>query len=77
MDTNDPQSYESIKKRLDDIVEAVGDENIPMDDALKLYEEAVRLGLQASRIMEQGIAQNNAAAADEGEAAEGGMQSGE
>lgn len=77
MESNDPQSYESIKKRLDDIVEAVGDENIPMDDALKLYEEAVRLGLQASRIMEEGIAQNNAKAADEGEVAEGDAQSGE
>lgn len=77
MESNDPQSYESIKKRLDDIVEAVGDENIPMDDALKLYEEAVRLGLQASRIMEEGIAQNNAKAADEGEVAEGDVQSGE
>lgn len=77
MESNDSQSYESIKKRLDDIVEAVGDENIPMDDALKLYEEAVRLGLQASRIMEEGIAQNNAKAADEGEVAEGDAQSGE
>lgn len=53
-------SYESLKSRLDEIVEAVSDESLPLDDALDLYEEAVGLGLQASRLMESDIAVNDA-----------------
>lgn len=60
--------FEEIKARLDAIVDAVSDDDIPFDEALDLYEEAVGLGLQASRIMEEGIAESNAA--QEGDAVE-------
>ena len=48
-------SFEELKSRLDDIVEAVNDKDLPLDQALSLYEEAVGLGLRASDLLEQGI----------------------
>ncbi len=47
--------FESVKLRLQEIADAVSDENISLDDALDLYEEAVSLGLQASDLLEVGI----------------------
>lgn len=49
------ESFEAVKARLDEIVEAVGDENLPLDEALDLYEEAVALGMRASDLLEVGI----------------------
>ncbi len=54
-----PQSFEDIKLRLDQIVAAVSDEELPLEEALSLYEEAVGIGLAASRIVEEGIAAKN------------------
>ncbi len=51
-----PQTFEDIKLRLDQIVAAVSDEELPLEEALGLYEEAVGIGLAASRIIEEGIA---------------------
>ncbi len=51
-----PQTFEDMKLRLDQIVAAVNDEELPLEEALGLYEEAVGIGLAASRIMEEGIA---------------------
>jgi exodeoxyribonuclease VII small subunit len=65
METQAPQTFEDIKARLDEIVEAVSDEELPLDQALGLYEEAVGIGLAASRIMEEGIAANTAEAVDQ------------
>lgn len=53
-------SFESVKTRLDEIVEAVGSDDMPLDDALALYEEAVTLGLRASDLLEENIAMHNA-----------------
>ncbi len=54
-----PQTFEDIKLRLDQIVAAVSDEELPLEEALGLYEEAVGIGLAASRIMEEGIADHS------------------
>ncbi len=62
MGEQDPQSFEDMKLRLDQIVAAVSDEDLPLEDALSLYEEAVGIGLAASRIMEEGIAAQDDAA---------------
>ena len=62
MGEQDPQSFEDMKLRLDQIVAAVSDEDPPLEDALGLYEEAVGIGLAASRIMEEGIAAQDDAA---------------
>ena len=34
-------SFEAVKTRLDEIVDAVSDDELALDDALALYEEAV------------------------------------
>ena len=60
MSHDDARSFEDIKTRLDEIVSLVSDDSLPFDEALDLYEEAVGIGLQASRIMEEGIAEKEA-----------------
>lgn len=60
MSHDDARSFEDIKTRLDEIVSLVTDDSLPLDEALDLYEEAVGIGLQASRIMEEGIAEKEA-----------------
>ncbi len=55
MASNNYDSFEDVKARLDEIVEAVSDDSLPLDDALALYEEAVSLGLRASDLLEQNI----------------------
>lgn len=49
------QDFAAAKARLDEIVQAVSDENLPLDDALALYEEAVSLGLRVSDLLEEDI----------------------
>ena len=49
------QSFEDVRARLDEIVQAVSDDELPLDDALNLYEEAVSLGLRVSDLIEVGI----------------------
>lgn len=56
MNAEDSRSFEELKMRLDEIVSLVSDDSVPLDEALDLYEEAVGIGLSASRIMEEGIA---------------------
>lgn len=53
-------SFRELKARLDEIVELVSDDSLPLEEALKYYEEAVGLGLEASNILEQGINTNTA-----------------
>ena len=52
--TKQPQTVEALKVRLDEIVEQVNDDTLPLDQALDLYEEAV------SHLLEQDIANKNA-----------------
>lgn len=56
MNAEDARSFEELKMRLDEIVSLVSADSLPLDEALDLYEEAVGIGLSASRIMEEGIA---------------------
>lgn len=60
-------SFEEIQARLQEIVDAVSDDALPLDDALTLYEEAVQLGLRASTLLEEGIATKDADSAAEEE----------
>ena len=64
------QTFEDVKSRLDQIVDAVSDESLPLDEALALYEEAVGLGLRASDLLEENIEAQRAADQAEGDAAE-------
>lgn len=49
------ETFASAKDRLAEIAEAVEDENLSLDEALDLYEEAVALGLKVSDLLEVGI----------------------
>ena len=55
MADRDPETFAEVKTRLDEIVEAVSDDNLSLDDALSLYEEAVALGLRASDLLEKDV----------------------
>lgn len=74
MASNDYDTFEAVQRRLDEIVEAVGDDNLPLDDALALYEEAVSLGLRGSDLLEENIEAFDAQQAAAGEGAAEGAQ---
>lgn len=48
------ETFDQVKARLDEIVEAVNAEGTTLDEALSLYEEAVKLGLSACDLSEEG-----------------------
>lgn len=51
----DDLSFDEAKARLDEIADAVEDSAISLDDALALYEEAVKIGLHACEVSEQDV----------------------
>ena len=63
------QSIEEINARLKEILALVDDPDLPMDEILGLYEEAVKLGAQVSEAVEANIADEDALAAGEAVAA--------
>lgn len=54
MSDSNAVSYDQVRDRLDEIVEAVSAPGISLDEALALYEEAVKLGLSACDLSEEG-----------------------
>ncbi|MCI9261325.1 exodeoxyribonuclease VII small subunit [uncultured Adlercreutzia sp.] len=48
-------AFGEVQERLNQIVDEVSAEDTSLDDALKLYEEAVKLGLSACDLSEQDI----------------------
>lgn len=58
-------SFGTVTGRLAEIAEAMEDETMPLDDALKLLEEAVSLGMQASTLLESDMAERDASNAEE------------
>ena len=63
-DSSQLNDFESIKTRLAEIVDAVSDDSISLDDALDLYEEAVTLGMRVSETLEEGIVVDEAMLAE-------------
>ena len=51
-DASDKPRFDQVKERLDQIVDEVRAEGVSLDDALALYEEAVKLGLEALDLSE-------------------------
>ena len=47
------RTFEDVHERLSEIVDEVSAEDISLDDALKLYEDAEKLALTASDLSEQ------------------------
>lgn len=67
-DAKQLNDFAAVKMRLEEIVEAVSDDQLSLDDALDLYEEAVNLGLRVSDLLEDNITADElarAASADE------------
>lgn len=48
-------TFEGMQSRLEEIVDEVNSEDISLDDALALYEEAVKLGLAACDLSESDV----------------------
>lgn len=69
-------SFDQVKARLDEIVDAVGSSEMPLDEALSLYEEAVGLGLRASELLEENIEARDAEDGAEDEADATGREDG-
>ncbi len=63
------RTFEGVHERLSQIVDEVSAEDISLDDALKLYEEAVKLGLSACDLSEQDIEAHLAVAEGDGASA--------
>jgi len=50
-----PEGFDAVKARLEEIADAVSSDDISLDQALDLFEEAVALGMQASDLLEEGV----------------------
>lgn len=50
-------SFADIQQRLDQILDEVANDQVSLDDALALCEEAVALGLSASAMLEDDVTQ--------------------
>ncbi len=69
-DSREYASFDAVRARLDEIVEAVASDGISLDDALVLYEEAVKLGLSACDLSEADV--EDVLAAEQAQEAQGG-----
>ena len=76
MDTaSTQQDFGAVKQRLEYIADAVGNEDMPLEEALDLFEEAVSLGMKVGDLLEVGLDDTEEAAsvgedgAQEGDAA--------
>ncbi len=52
MDSGTEQTFTEIRDRLEDIAAQVKDDDVSLDAALDLYDEAVKLGMQATELLE-------------------------
>lgn len=46
------QTFSEIRSRLDEIAAQVKSDDLPLDAALDLYDEAVKLGMKATELLE-------------------------
>ena len=52
MDTASERSFTEIRERLEEIASRVREDDIALDKALDLYDEAVKLGMKATELLE-------------------------
>lgn len=69
----DALSFDGSKARLEEIAQLVEDPDISLDEALALYEEAVKIGLHACDVSEEDVLAQDEA--EEGLAPDGEMAS--
>lgn len=54
-ENNQDEGYVAINDRLKQIQNKIDNENLTLDESLDLYEEAVKLGMQASKTLETNV----------------------
>ena len=64
-------SFADITKRLNEIADQVAGTDLPLEEALSLYEEAVNLGLHATDLLEDDISEEELAEANKENTSEG------
>ena len=69
---HDPEGFDGVKARLEEIAEAVSSDDVSLDQALDLFEEAVSLGMQVSDLLEAGVFPTEDEISRAGSASEGG-----
>ena len=52
MDSGTEQTFTEIRDRLEDIAAQVKGDDVSLDTALDFYDEAVKLGMQATELLE-------------------------
>lgn len=52
MDARTEQTFSGIRDRLEEIAAQVKGDDVPLDAALDLYDEAVKLGMKATELLE-------------------------
>lgn len=52
LESLDREAFTQIRDRLDEIATQVRDDDMPLDAALDLYDEAVKLGMKATELLE-------------------------
>lgn len=52
MDDQTRRSFADIRDRLEEIASRVRSDDVPLDDALDFYDEAVKLGMKATELLE-------------------------
>ena len=73
MDTaSTQQDFGVVKQRLEYIADAVGNEDMPLEEALDLFEEAVALGMKVGDLLEVGLDDAEEAASAEKDGAQEG-----
>lgn len=55
MSSSQSEGYAQVNDRLKEILRLVDDDSISLDAALDLFDEAVKLGIQASTMLEEDI----------------------
>lgn len=76
-DLRDGASFDSLKQRLEEIVSEVERDDISLDDALSLYEEAVGIGIAACDASELDIPQEQEQEQEQGATPTGDAAQGE
>ncbi len=52
LESLDREAFTQIRDRLDEIATQVRGDDVPLDAALDLYDEAVKLGMKATELLE-------------------------
>lgn len=52
------RNFISVNERLGEIVQAVENKDLPLEEVLDLYEEAVSLGMEASALLEENLSES-------------------